>query len=275
MKTVARKKGTPTSTVGNKAAFDGHSRTDLWKIKSSQSEEYYALVEEYFGSKPNAHFMDYHTVLSELIHAGEDIEKDGPSRPAVDRFVKAVSVLTQLGVPAEPILPRMHRKQWLTMLTTIKRLDILSSPVRQAGKKTVTLRGKDANQAADFFGMIDPRQLELKDGELTGLQSFASMCTMTLPILRYSLGVMVIEIREEDFNIGSSFDLLERVINDKGRKGVKCTYNQRHALADNLKNPRHKDRYGELADALKWKKGKGKGKLRILIPPSHIKIIAK
>ncbi|MCK4849708.1 MAG: hypothetical protein KAT11_00075 [Phycisphaerae bacterium] len=81
----------------------------------------------------------------------------------------------------------------------------------------------------------------------------------------------VIEIREEDFNRSKSFTLLKKVINDKDRKGVKCEYRLRHSLADNLRTPQHKEKYGEVANSLIYRGGK----LRITIAPDNIIIIYK
>lgn len=65
----------------------------------------------------------------------------------------------------------------------------------------------------------------------------------------------VIEIRERDFNNGKSFRLLKKVIEDGGQKGVKCSHRLRRSLAENLRNPQHKDKYGAVADSLTWKNG--------------------
>ena len=81
----------------------------------------------------------------------------------------------------------------------------------------------------------------------------------------------VIEIREEEFNNSESFRLLKRVIKDAKREGVKCTQRLRHSLAENLRNPQHKDKYGVVAKSLKYKDGK----VRTTISLGKISIIYK
>ena len=79
----------------------------------------------------------------------------------------------------------------------------------------------------------------------------------------------VIEIEEEEFNRGKSFNLLKKVIKDKGRKGVNCTPRLRHSLTENLRSSGHKKKYGRVADLLEYRKGR----LRLILPPDKIRII--
>ncbi len=79
----------------------------------------------------------------------------------------------------------------------------------------------------------------------------------------------VIEIEEEEFNKSKIFTLLKEVIKDKDRKGVKCEYRIRRALAENLRNRQDKNKYGKVAKSLKYKDGK----VRTTIPLGKIRII--
>ena len=267
---ATRKKAKGSAIVGDATAISKHLSEEFFGTLIHRTKKNYPLLEMYFGINKKAHFMDYHMPLSGLITCFRNLNKNGPCRSTVDECARLIADLTELGIPSEGILPRNQRKTWLTMLADIKPFDILHCPASEDSNEDVRLRRKDNSQTANFFRMMPSGTLMLTGGNITGLQSFVSMLVQTLPQLEDALEAMVVELNEKDFNRGTGLTLLKKVVNDKNRKGVKCEYRTRRVLAENLRNPRHKDKYAVVARSLKYKNNR----LWTTIPPGKIRIIS-
>jgi hypothetical protein len=230
-----------------------------------EREEVSLSPEEYFGTNEKATFENYRDALIILIDRIENLQKNNFSSTSVFELSEAISKMVDLGLPTKKIMTEEHILKWANILSLVDHwvyVDLLRSAEREKEYN---------NPSPDFEKFFHPIEYKNWPDEKEDLKTRYNLYLPQFKEVLKAIKKNIIKIYEEDFNNRDTFKLLKKIIKDKDRKGVPCKYRTRRGLAENLRNPQHRDIYGEVANSLKFKKGK----VWTSIPPANIEIIYK